>query len=713
MNIHDFIEEFRSVIVASVGRDSNPIYRPGTDRKKIYHLIKTLPRRPIASQIDAIGGIVQALQSRDSAILVGEMGLGKTYISIAAATALDFRKTLIVCPPHLVSKWRREVKQTLPSAHAAVVEKIGDIEKILKEKRRPLFVILSREKAKLGYYWKGHATRLRDGTFICPKCRTILVDRDGVPLSEEALNRKKQKCRDCCEPLWEADATGPRRFPLATYLKNKYPRHFDVLVADECHELKGPATAQGIALDHLGKAARKILALTGTLLGGYSSNLFYLLFRISPDIRKDFRFRDIKRWMELYGVLEKITFISNGDEGRASLKKAQEVRWHERPGISPALIPELLPKAIFLKLSDLNIALPPYREIAHSIDMEPDQKEAYRSFQEELLVELRTALNQGSKRLLGIYLQALLGYSDRPWVQETIKDTQSGRILAESDRLREDHLYPKEKELLRICSEAKSGGRKAVVYCVHTETRDITERLKKILGNAGLGAQVLKAAKIKPANREEWLNSFRGDVLITHPKNAGTGLDLVQFPEVVWYQQDYSVYTLRQASRRSWRIGQKEAVNVHHLYYKGTIQEKAISLNVKKLRAALLTEGELIEGQFFEEVEEDRLLALAKTIISRAEEKISLESELSKLRGMEEETDMILPEGCTLEESSDEATLEPAEKRSQLEATSEETQADRTKQVVVPPEFRQEPTPKRGKARPQNPNQLALFTSGI
>jgi hypothetical protein len=26
MNIHDFIEEFRSVIVTSVGRDSNPLY---------------------------------------------------------------------------------------------------------------------------------------------------------------------------------------------------------------------------------------------------------------------------------------------------------------------------------------------------------------------------------------------------------------------------------------------------------------------------------------------------------------------------------------------------------------------------------------------------------------------------------------------------------------------------------------------------------------
>ena len=172
MNIHDFIEEFRSVIVASVGRDSNPIYHPGHDRKKIYQLIKSLPRRPIASQVDAIGGIVQALRARDSAILVGEMGLGKTYISIAAAVALGFTKVLVVCPPHLVGKWRREVKQTIPLATALAAERIGDFEKALNQKRWPLFLILSREKAKLGYYWKGHATRLRDDSFVCPRCRT-------------------------------------------------------------------------------------------------------------------------------------------------------------------------------------------------------------------------------------------------------------------------------------------------------------------------------------------------------------------------------------------------------------------------------------------------------------------------------------------------------------------------------------------------------------
>src|SRR5436309_12904478 len=140
MNIHDFIEEFRSVIVASVGRDSNPLYHPGTDRKQIYQLIKSLQRRPIASQVDAIGGIVQALRFRDSAILVGEMGLGKKYISIAAAAALELKRVLVVCPPHLVSKWRREVKQTVPTATAVAAERIGQVEKALRETEPPLFV---------------------------------------------------------------------------------------------------------------------------------------------------------------------------------------------------------------------------------------------------------------------------------------------------------------------------------------------------------------------------------------------------------------------------------------------------------------------------------------------------------------------------------------------------------------------------------------------
>jgi len=134
MNLKEFIERFRESIVDQVAKDSHPLYRPGHDRKEAYDLIKHITRRPIACQIDAIGGIVKALRSRDSAILVGEMGLGKTYISIAASSALGYTKTLVVCPPHLVGKWKREVKLTLPRAHVEIAEKIADdIVKALKK----------------------------------------------------------------------------------------------------------------------------------------------------------------------------------------------------------------------------------------------------------------------------------------------------------------------------------------------------------------------------------------------------------------------------------------------------------------------------------------------------------------------------------------------------------------------------------------------------
>ena len=172
-----------------------------------------------------------------------------------------------------------------------------------------------------------------------------------------------------------------------------------------------------------------------------------------------------------------------------------------------------------------------------------------------------------------------------------------------------------------------------MVYCVHTEKRDITDRLKKILGDAGLQAEVLKASKVKAGEREEWIQSFRGDVLITHPRNVQTGLDLIQFPEVVWYQQDYSVYIVRQLPEIL--ENRPEPVHVHHLYYKNSIQEKAITLNVKKLRVALLTEGNL-RRTFLEQVEDDGINRAWPVFIDRAEQKISLEkselgsSEVSK-----------------------------------------------------------------------------------
>ena len=39
------------------------------------------------------------------------------------------------------------------------------------------------------------------------------------------------------------------------------------------------------------------------------------------------------------------------------------------------------------------------------------------------------------------------------------------------------------------------------------------------------------------------------------PRLVQTGLDLVDFPTIAGFETDYLVSTMRQASRRSWRIG--------------------------------------------------------------------------------------------------------------------------------------------------------------
>ena len=69
-------------------------------------------------------------------------------------------------------------------------------------------------------------------------------------------------------------------------------------------------------------------------------------------------------------------------------------------------------------------------------------------------------------------------------------------------------------------------------------------------------------------------------VLIFNPSLVETGLDLNAFTTLIFYDTGYKLFTLRQASRRSWRINQTAPrVEVYMPYYQHTMQHKAIKLN--------------------------------------------------------------------------------------------------------------------------------------
>ena len=301
MNLGDFIEQFKDAIAQRVVESYPPLYRPSGNGGKLPRLL----RKPLGAQADAIRGAALSLEAHRGTTVVGEMGTGKTLLAAAAAHMAGFQRILVLGPPHLVPKWKREVEQTVPGARAVIVKSITDLERLrFSIGSGPLFAIMSREKAKLSYRWKAAVIErwaVSKGRLVrdeetgepfripcCPDCTAQIVDKDGVPLTDEDLNRRKRVCANCGSPLWQADKSGPARYPLSDYVKHRMKGFFDLLVGDEVHEYKGRGSAQGIAAGVLADVCGKSLSLSGTLMGGYSSTLFHLLYRFSPELRTEF-----------------------------------------------------------------------------------------------------------------------------------------------------------------------------------------------------------------------------------------------------------------------------------------------------------------------------------------------------------------------------------------------------------------------------------------
>ena len=656
MNLAGFIDTYKEAIARRVVESYPPLYRPSKNGHKLPGLLRT----PMGGQEDAIRGAALSLRTHRGTTVVGEMGTGKTFIGAAAAHAAGFRRVLVLCPPHLTRKWKREVEETVPGARAAIVSSITDLERLrLSHGPGPLFAVMSRERAKLSYRWSPAVVErwaavggrlVRDEETgepfrvpCCPICHAQVVDKDGVPLTAEELSRKRRSCDLCGSALWQADGSGPRRYPLADYVKHRMRGFFDLLMGDEVHEYKGRGSAQGIAAGVLAEACGKSLTLTGTLMGGYSSTLFHLLYRFSPEIRTEFGRSEEHRWIARYGFEEHTIGKPDDDpveDGRYSRRRKYRKTVRERPGLAPSALFHLIGNSVFLRLSDVASGLPSYEEqvLLSGMDREPDtrsgsgtgpagfsQREAYDHVFTTLRQALAEALAKGSKRLLAAYLQTLLAYPDGCTRGETVFDPRNGDVLVQVPPLSEGKLYPKEQSLVDLVAAERLAGRRVLVYATHTGTRDITGRMEEFLTRQGFRVSVLKADTVAPDRREAWVEERvkEGvDVLVCHPRLVQTGLDLVDFPTICWFETDYSVYTMRQASRRSWRIGQKRPVKVVFMAYRNTLQAEALKLVAKKLQSSLAVEGELPEDGLaaFGDEGDDLMLALARQVVSGKED---------------------------------------------------------------------------------------------
>ena len=647
---------------------------------------------------------------------IGEMGVGKTCISLASVELLNAYPALVIGPGHMTQKWAREAAE-VAGAQGVVIDSLEALGELIRSYRpgQKVVAVMSKERAKLGSGWQPAVNKKTikvihppaDDTglpveelrtvFTCPSCGGMVTDADRVPLTEmpkkrlfctspvrhwqgDADDNSKGKWveRRCNEPLFTY--AGYRRWPLADVIRKKYPNFFKVLVADECHMFKGKATDQAESYHHLHLATKYTLNLTGTLFGGKSTDLFWQRYRVDAGVRRDYDFHDEIRWAQHYGRLEMILNKQTEDEdGSFSGKKRYVTRSKEIPGISPGIFHRLLTSCIFVRVADLGFTLPSYDETVIHLDMAPAQRLQYDWLYNTLYDHIsgcmksweRGARKEASK-LLSVWLQNSLSRPNSafrpelitwkpPGIEETpferlpylvndvpaftedttteladtiwrvgtppvaeVSDDQQDRLTKFErilDQWRDDlelnyqepmalypvveggELLPKEEWLVEYCQEEVAARRKSIIYVRQTGTRDIQGRLKQILQDAGLRADILPD-HIKPARREEWIQSHAKDmdVLLTNPMKVATGLDLIMFSTCIFYELDYSLFTLWQAMRRVWRLGQQKPVKVMFPVYNDSMESAALALMGQKMQAALLLYGDNASSAITDEV---------------------------------------------------------------------------------------------------------------
>lgn len=687
------------------------------------------------AQKATIQAAVENLKVNDVTFVIGEMGCGKTALGSGITYAHYGKKSgmtnIVMCPSHLVKKWKAEIERLVPNSRAYIVKTISELIALepkikAKMKLEHTYIIMSKENAKFSYEMRPAAIwSISKKTFVCPCCGQPLTKKERVGTGRHAYSRDvkfdeldmmtqmaynttcmnkvtlmnratgEKKEVPCNANLWaplnkedrnpkwaKLGALGwimfrhvdevfnrlasyenlnkkqsaifaklidlknaiddgeemkglkaPRKYSIAKYIRERYKGQIDYFICDELHLFKGNSK-QGQAMADIATAANKFIGLTGTLLNGYADGLFYILYRTLPKLMKKegYDYSSEAEFMRDYGVIRKDS-KSAFRNGRVQDKISSSEK--RLPGVSPLVFTKfLLENAVFISLSDMDGGLPEYSEIPIAVDMDDELKEAYERLERELRDHVG-GFREGGMKAMGAMLQTLSVYPDMPYNQPPVLHPDDNSVLATPPELAQG-TRNKEDRLLELVQEKLANGEKVLVYYEWTNKTDVAQRLTNMFKENGINSAILTSS-VSAETREEWIEKQLEekdiDVLLCNPTLVETGLDLLAFTTIVFYQVGYNIFTMRQASRRSWRLSQTKDIEVYFIYYKGTIQDQALSLMATKLQASMAIEGKFSEeGLRAMSNNEDLLTQIANSVVAGIQQTVEVQTFVSTER---------------------------------------------------------------------------------
>jgi len=218
-NVADLLIRYSGSLAELMAKQFPSLHDP-PDREQQIRL-PDLGRPLFTCQHHAVQASLKLLASDRNPKMVSQVGTGKTGVALYIAAALNprhhedtcrelrrvgftrrppkVRRTLVICPPHLLMTWETEARAVWPSAWVKVVTDIADLRCMDAQ-----IYLLSRETAKLGHGYRGVAGG------HCPRC--------GAPFEESAEECVSRRLRCQAVPRLPANVWAEMAEDLAAHV---------------------------------------------------------------------------------------------------------------------------------------------------------------------------------------------------------------------------------------------------------------------------------------------------------------------------------------------------------------------------------------------------------------------------------------------------------------------------------------------------------------
>jgi hypothetical protein len=400
------------------------------------------------------------------------------------------------------------------------------------------------------------------------------------------------------------ETKGGSRWMIADIFQKHLSSIFQIGIFDEIHQMKASDSGRGVALAKILKSCRKYFFLTGTLTNGASSSIHSLLWRAYPGelLSEGINYKTSKeQWAQRYGVLEKVVTRHDGDTtvGTNSNRKKDTVIIKERPGISPSLISTfLLDKCVFVDLPDLQVPLVELEEIPVIVPLEDDHLDEYKKLHSSLYNSAVRYQKELGSAAWSMFNPTTINYADQPQLGAEVEFIGKDGVsldTVQAPSFPKSYITAKERQLIKDVERELQSNRRCIIFTHFSGNYGTNERLKLILENKGIVCNIMNDT-VSVDQRFDWLeeqSQSSTEVLIMNMRLVEVGLDLFEWPNIMFYQMNDDINVCRQASRRAWRLGQHKKCKVYYYVADKTNQMVQFQRLMSRRVAAMIVEGRI------------------------------------------------------------------------------------------------------------------------